>query len=61
MSYKMGPIQITVHGDRFKLLNSGNGDFNTVTFSYPELIRLRSLLDAAIEDHRHDEPEEQQA
>lgn len=52
MSYQMGSITLSKGKDLFRVVNSSRGDFNSVTFTYAELIRLRSMVDAAIADHQ---------
>lgn len=51
MTYRIGPVAITKKDGLFDVFNSSRGDFNSVTFTHTELIRLRFLIDAAITDH----------
>lgn len=51
MTYRIGPVAITKKEGLFDVFNSSRGDFNSVTFTHAELIRLRFLIDAAIADH----------
>ena len=52
MTYQIGPISLIKQDDLFVARNSSRGDFNSVKFTYTELLRFRSLLDAALADHR---------
>ena len=53
MTYQIGPIILRKYSDElFSVQNSARGDFNSVKFTYAELLRFRSLVDAALADHQ---------
>lgn len=56
MTYQIGPISLTKQDDLFVARNSSRGDFNSVKFTYAEMLRFRSLVDAALADHQPPDP-----